>query len=119
MEEAFISRSINDGFSGGEKKKLDVLQPSVLEPKIAILDETDSGLDVDALKTVAHGIQRMLRSTLASKTPGILLITHYQQILDYITPDFVHVFLDGRIVTSGDAAIVKRIEQQGYNWVRS
>ena len=109
IEEDFARRYVNDGFSGGEKKRAEILQLGVLRPDMAILDETDSGLDVDALRTVAEGID-------ALRTPeiGVLIITHYQRILNYITPDFVHVLVDGRIVRSGDAELAKQIEAEGY-----
>ena len=101
---------MNEGFSGGEKKRAEILQLGMLKPTVAVLDETDSGLDVDALRTVAEGVN-------ALRTPdiGILIITHYERILNYVTPDFVHVLVDGRIVRSGDAALAKRIEAQGYD----
>jgi Fe-S cluster assembly ATP-binding protein len=112
MDEKFLTRSINDGFSGGEKKKAEILQLSILKPKYAILDETDSGLDVDALKTVSKGI-----SEVAGKEIGILLITHYQRILKYVKPDFVHILVDGKIVKSGDAKLAEEIEESGYEKV--
>ena len=109
IDEDFARRYVNDGFSGGEKKRAEILQLGMLRPDMAILDETDSGLDVDALRTVAEGID-------ALRTPeiGVLIITHYQRILNYITPDFVHVLVDGRIVRSGDAELAKQIEAEGY-----
>lgn len=109
IDEKFLGRSINDGFSGGEKKKMETLQLSILNPKYAILDETDSGLDVDALKTVSSGINNIF-----SKNIGIILITHYQRILKYVKPDFVHILVDGRIVKSGDANLAETIEEKGY-----
>ena len=109
MDEKFLTRSINDGFSGGEKKKAEILQLSILKPKYAILDETDSGLDVDALKTVSKGI-----SNVAGSEIGILLITHYQLILKYVKPDFVHILVDGKIVKSGDYKLAEEIESTGY-----
>ncbi len=109
MDEKFLTRSINDGFSGGEKKKAEILQLSILKPKYAILDETDSGLDVDALKTVSKGI-----SNVAGSEIGILLITHYQRILKYVKPDFVHILVDGKIVKSGDYKLAEEIESTGY-----
>jgi len=109
IDESFATRSINDGFSGGEKKKMEVLQLSVLKPKYAVLDETDSGLDVDALKLVARGINNV-----ASPGIGILLITHYQRILKYIQPDFVHILIDGKIVKSGGHKLAERVEEEGY-----
>ena len=109
IDESFATRSINDGFSGGEKKKMEVLQLSVLKPKYAVLDETDSGLDVDALKLVAKGINNV-----AGPGIGILLITHYQRILKYIQPDFVHILIDGKIVKSGGHKLAERVEEEGY-----
>ncbi len=108
----FLSRYVNDGFSGGEKKRLEILQLTMLKPSIAILDETDSGLDIDALKTVSSGI-----NALATSETAILLITHYQRILNYVQPDFVHVFQEGRIVTSGGAELSSKLEEHGYDWV--
>ncbi len=108
----FLSRYVNDGFSGGEKKRLEILQMSMLKPSVAILDETDSGLDIDALKTVSSGI-----NALATPETAILLITHYQRILNYVQPDFVHVFQEGRIVCSGGPELSKKLEEQGYDWV--
>ncbi|MFN8638723.1 MAG: Fe-S cluster assembly ATPase SufC [Dehalococcoidia bacterium] len=110
MDEEFARRYVNDGFSGGEKKRAEILQLGMLKPDLAILDETDSGLDVDALRTVAEGVN-------ALRTPelGVLIITHYQRILNYITPDFVHVLVNGRIVRSGDAELARRIEADGYD----
>jgi Fe-S cluster assembly ATP-binding protein len=109
MDEGFASRYVNDGFSGGEKKRLEMLQMAVLEPQMAILDETDSGLDIDALRIVAEGVNAMLSPTL-----GVLLITHYQRLLNYITPDFVHVLAQGRIVKSGGKDLALRLEDEGY-----
>ena len=109
IDESFATRSINDGFSGGEKKKMEVLQLSILQPKYAVLDETDSGLDVDALKLVAVGIKKA-----SGPKIGIILITHYQRILRYIKPDFVHNLVDGKIVKSGDYKLAERIEEKGY-----
>jgi Fe-S cluster assembly ATP-binding protein len=110
MDEEFARRYVNDGFSGGEKKRAEILQLGMLRPDLAILDETDSGLDVDALRTVAEGVN-------ALRTPelGVLIITHYQRILNYITPDFVHVLVNGRIVRSGDADLARQIETEGYD----
>ena len=113
MDHAFAGRYLNDGFSGGEKKRAEVLQMAVLKPEIAILDETDSGLDIDALRIVSEGINALRGPDL-----GILLITHYQRILNYIKPDVVHVMLDGRIVESGDADLALHLEEHGYDWVR-
>ncbi len=116
LDEKFIARSVNEGFSGGEKKKLETLQLTILEPKYAVLDETDSGLDVDALKIVSHGI---LKARETNPKLGILLITHYQRILKYIQPDFVHILVDGRIVKSGDKKLAEKIEESGYAKVSS
>jgi len=113
MDESFAGRYLNDGFSGGEKKRVEILQMATLEPKFSILDETDSGLDIDALKIVAHGI-----NTISNKDQGILVITHYQRILNYITPDFVHVMLNGRIVESGGPELALHLEEEGYEWLR-
>lgn len=112
MDEKFARRSLNEGFSGGEKKKAEILQMAVLRPSFAILDETDSGLDVDALKTVASGINKI-----KTKEQSILLITHYQRILNYIAPDRVHVMSDGKIVKSGGKDLIEKIESEGYDWV--
>ena len=112
MPEALLYRSLNDGFSGGEKKRNEILQMSLLEPTLAILDETDSGLDIDALKTVSQGINRLRNSEGA-----ILLITHYQRLLNYIEPDFVHVMADGKIVKSGDKSLALELESKGYAWI--
>lgn len=109
IKEEFLERHLNEGFSGGEKKRMEVLQLSLLEPKIAILDETDSGLDIDALKTVSEGINQ-----LKSKEMGILLITHYQRILKYIKPNFVHVLMEGRMVKSGGSELAQELEEKGY-----
>ncbi|HEY9679532.1 MAG TPA: Fe-S cluster assembly ATPase SufC [Drouetiella sp.] len=108
----FLSRYINDGFSGGEKKRLEILQLSLLKPALAVLDETDSGLDIDALKTVSEGV-----NNLSNQDTAILLITHYQRMLDYVEPQFVHVFQSGRIVKSGGAELAKELEARGYDWV--
>src|SRR6266567_3328874 len=113
MDPGFASRYVNDGFSGGEKKRLEMLQMSVLTPQLAILDETDSGLDIDALRTVAEGINASL-----SPEMGVLLITHYQRILNYVKPEFVHVLMDGRIVMSGGDELSHQLEANGYDWVR-
>lgn len=110
----FASRHVNEGFSGGEKKRMEILQFSVLQPQMAILDETDSGLDIDSLKTVAAGIKAM-----SNVDVGILLITHYQRILNYIKPDKVYVMMDGRIVASGSSSLADDIERNGYDWVRT
>ena len=110
MDEAFARRYVNDGFSGGEKKRAEILQLGMLRPDLAILDETDSGLDIDALRTVAEGV-----NALRNPQIGILIITHYQRILNYIEPDFVHVLVEGKIVRSGDADLARQIEEQGYD----
>jgi Fe-S cluster assembly ATP-binding protein len=112
VKDEFLSRYLNDGFSGGEKKRLEILQLSLLNPTLIILDETDSGLDIDALKTVSEGV-----NALASGDNAILLITHYQRMLDYIKPHFVHVFQDGKIVASGDSQLALELEARGYDWV--
>jgi len=112
MEESMLSRGVNEGFSGGEKKRNEVLQMLVLEPRLAILDETDSGLDIDALKIVAHGV-----NTLRSPERSLVLVTHYQRLLDYIVPDHVHVLVKGRIVRSGDKSLALELERRGYDWV--
>lgn len=113
MDETFADRYLNEGFSGGERKRNEILQMAILEPDFAVLDETDSGLDIDALRIVAEGVKR-----LQSDDRGFLIITHYQRILEYITPDFVHVFLDGRIVETGDASLADSIEETGYDSFR-
>ena len=113
MDVTFADRDLNEGFSGGERKRNEVLQMAVLEPILAILDETDSGLDIDALKIVAEGVER-----LSGPDRGFLIITHYQRMLDYVTPDVVHVFVDGRVVETGDADLAKRIEEEGYDAFR-
>lgn len=112
MREEFLSRSVNEGFSGGEKKRNEVLQMSLLEPKLAVLDETDSGLDIDALRVVSEGVNK-----LRSPDRSMLVITHYQRLLDYIVPDVVHVIANGRIVRTGDASLAKELEEQGYGWI--
>ena len=113
IEESFVKRYLNEGFSGGEKKKSEILQMAVLKPKIAVLDETDSGLDIDALKIVSEAINIMSGPDL-----GILLITHYQRILKYVKPEFVHVLIDGRIVKSGSMSLAEELENKGYDWIR-
>jgi len=113
VEDAMVNRYVNQGFSGGEKKRNEILQLAVLEPEIAILDETDSGLDIDALKQVATGVEQLVGPHL-----GVLLITHYQRILNYITPDFVHVMLSGRIEMSGGAELAHELEEKGYEGIR-
>ena len=112
MEKKYKERSLNDGFSGGEKKKNEILQMAILEPKLSVLDETDSGLDIDALRIVAEGV-----NSLRSENNALILITHYQRLLDYIKPDFVHVLSQGKIVKSGDKALALELESQGYDWV--
>ncbi len=113
MDESFLKRSVNQGFSGGEKKRNEIFQMAVLEPTLAVLDETDSGLDIDALKIVANGVNK-----LRSKNRAFVLITHYQRLLNYIEPDFVHVLYKGRIVKSGDKALAEHLEENGYDWVK-
>ncbi len=115
IDRKFTSRSVNDGFSGGEKKRCEILQMAMLEPQIALMDETDSGLDIDALRIVADGVNAQRNSP---SSPGIMLITHYQRLLDYIVPDFVHVMYDGRIVKSGDKSLALELEAKGYDWVK-
>jgi Fe-S cluster assembly ATP-binding protein len=112
MDESFLNRSVNEGFSGGEKKRNEIFQMAVLDPKLAILDETDSGLDIDALKIVAGGVNAM-----RSPSRAIVVVTHYQRLLDYIVPDKVHVLADGRIVRSGDRSLALTLEQKGYSWL--
>ncbi len=112
MDEAFLSRGVNEGFSGGEKKRNEILQMLVLEPRLALLDETDSGLDIDALKTVARGV-----NTLRSAERALVLVTHYQRLLEHIVPDHVHVLADGRIVRSGDHGLALELERRGYDWL--
>jgi len=112
MKKEFISRNLNEGFSGGEKKKNEILQMTVLDPDLAVLDETDSGLDIDAMKVVAQGVNRFL-----SEDKAVLLITHYQRLLDYIEPDFVHVLINGRIVHSGGKELALDLETRGYDWL--
>ena len=113
MDQNFAGRYLNDGFSGGEKKRAEILQMAALQPEIAILDETDSGLDIDALRIVSEGV-----NALRGPQMGVLLITHYQRILNYIKPDFVHIMLDGRIVESGGPDLALHLEEKGYDWVR-
>ncbi|MDE2304272.1 MAG: Fe-S cluster assembly ATPase SufC [Gammaproteobacteria bacterium] len=113
MDESFLTRGVNEGFSGGEKKRNEILQMLVLEPKLALLDETDSGLDIDALKIVARGV-----NSLRGSDRSIVLITHYQRLLDYVEPDHVHVFAGGRIQKSGDKSLALELESRGYDWVR-
>jgi Fe-S cluster assembly ATP-binding protein len=111
MDEKLMNRSVNEGFSGGEKKRNEILQMAVLEPKLAILDETDSGLDIDALRIVAQGVNGM-----RGPDRAMLVVTHYQRLLNYIVPDFVHVLVDGRIVRSGGAELALELEEKGYSW---
>ncbi len=113
MDKALISRSLNEGFSGGEKKRNEVFQMAMLEPKLCIMDETDSGLDIDALRLVSNGVNK-----LRNKDNAFLVITHYQRLLDYIVPDFVHVLYKGRIVKSGDKELAKELEVKGYDWIK-
>ena len=114
VDRAFTSRSLNDGFSGGEKKRAEILQMAMLEPEVAVLDETDSGLDIDALRTVAEGVDKLARE----QGLGALIITHYQRILHYVKPQFVHVLMDGRIVLEGGTELVERLEREGYDTIR-
>jgi Fe-S cluster assembly ATP-binding protein len=113
IDRKFTSRSVNDGFSGGEKKRCEILQMAMLAPKFALMDETDSGLDIDALKIVSEGVNQLRGPGL-----GVLLITHYQRLLNYVVPDFVHVMWDGRIVKSGDKSLAIELEAKGYEWVK-
>lgn len=112
MDESFLYRSINEGFSGGEKKRNEILQMAALEPKLAILDETDSGLDIDALRIISQGVNAM-----RSPERSIILVTHYQRLLDYIEPDFIHVLVNGRIILSGDKTLALELEKKGYSWL--
>src|SRR5437867_10761914 len=114
LREDFLKRPVNEGFSGGEKKRNEIFQMAVLEPKLAVLDETDSGLDIDALKTVAAGVNKLKGSDKAQ-----LVITHYQRLLNYIVPDFVHVLCEGRIVRSGGKELALELEERGYDWISS
>ncbi|EHQ42580.1 MULTISPECIES: Fe-S cluster assembly ATPase SufC [Myroides] len=113
IDRKFLSRSLNEGFSGGEKKRNEIFQMAMLEPKIAILDETDSGLDIDALRIVANGVNK-----LKSEDNAVILITHYQRLLDYIVPDFVHVLHDGKIVKTGGKELALELEEKGYDWIK-
>ena len=113
IDQKFLSRSINDGFSGGEKKRNEIFQMAMLEPKLAILDETDSGLDIDALKIVANGVNK-----LKNQDNAVMVITHYQRLLDYIVPDYVHVLFDGKIVKSGTKDLAHELERKGYDWIK-
>ena len=114
MDKKFLSRSLNEGFSGGEKKRNEIFQMAMLEPKVAILDETDSGLDIDALRIVANGVNK-----LKSTDNAVVVITHYQRLLDYIVPDFVHVLMDGKIVKSGTKELALELEEKGYDWIKA
>jgi len=113
IDQSLLNRSLNEGFSGGEKKRNEIFQMAMLEPKLAILDETDSGLDIDALKIVSHGV-----NTLRTKSNAIIVVTHYQRLLDYIVPDFVHVLYKGRIVKSGTKELALELEAKGYDWIK-
>ena len=113
MDPSFLNRGVNEGFSGGEKKRNEILQMAILEPRLAILDETDSGLDIDALKAVANGINSM-----RDPERSIVLVTHYQRLLDYVEPDYVHVLSQGKIARSGDKSLALQLEEKGYDWVR-
>lgn len=113
MDPKFLNRGVNEGFSGGEKKRNEILQMAVLEPSLAILDETDSGLDIDALRSVAEGV-----NSLRHPERSVVLVTHYQRLLDYITPDFVHVLSEGQIVKSGDKSLALELEDKGYDWIK-
>ncbi len=113
IDQSLLSRSLNEGFSGGEKKRNEIFQMAMLEPKLSVLDETDSGLDIDALKIVANGV-----NTLKSKDNATIVVTHYQRLLDYIVPDFVHVLYDGRIVKSGSKDLALQLEEKGYDWIK-
>ena len=114
MDESFTGRSVNEGFSGGEKKRNEIFQMAVLDPRLAILDETDSGLDIDALRIVANGV-----NALRSNDRAMIVITHYQRLLNYIVPDYVHVLFDGRIVKSGGKALALELEEKGYDWIKA
>ena len=113
MDKQFMSRSLNEGFSGGEKKRNEIFQMAILDPKLAILDETDSGLDIDALRIVANGVNK-----LKNEDNAVMIITHYQRLLDHIIPDFVHVLYDGKIVKSGDKTLALELEEKGYDWIK-
>lgn len=114
MDKSYLSRSLNEGFSGGEKKRNEIFQMAMLEPKLAILDETDSGLDIDALRIVANGVNK-----LRSKKNAVMVITHYQRLLNYVEPDFVHVLYNGKIVKSGDKNLALELEAKGYDWIKA
>jgi Fe-S cluster assembly ATP-binding protein len=113
MDSSFLTRNVNEGFSGGEKKRNEILQMALLDTKISVLDETDSGLDIDALKTVANGV-----NSLVSNSNAIILITHYQRLLDYIKPDFIHIMQDGQIVKTGTKDLALELEKKGYDWIK-
>jgi Fe-S cluster assembly ATP-binding protein len=113
IKQELLSRSINEGFSGGEKKRNEIFQMAMLDPKLSILDETDSGLDIDALKIVSNGV-----NALRNKDNATVVVTHYQRLLDYIVPDYVHVLMDGRIVKSGDKTLALELEEKGYDWIK-
>ena len=113
IDSKFLSRSLNEGFSGGEKKRNEIFQMAMLEPSLSILDETDSGLDIDALKVVANGVNK-----LKNKNNAVIVITHYQRLLDYIIPDYVHVLHEGKIVKSGDKNLAHQLEEKGYDWIK-
>jgi Fe-S cluster assembly ATP-binding protein len=114
IDQALLSRSLNEGFSGGEKKRNEIFQMAMLDPKLSILDETDSGLDIDALKIVANGVNQI-----RSKDNAVIVVTHYQRLLDYIVPDYVHVLYDGKIVKSGDKQLALELEEKGYDWIKA
>ena len=114
MDEKYLSRAVNDGFSGGEKKRNEILQMLTLEPQLSILDETDSGLDIDALKIVAEGVNNF-----RDKERSFLAITHYQRLLDHMNPDYIHVLIDGKIVRSGDMGLAHELEEKGYSWLEA
>jgi Fe-S cluster assembly ATP-binding protein len=114
MDQALINRPLNEGFSGGEKKRNEILQMAVLDPRLAILDETDSGLDIDALRIVANGV-----NALRNQDRAMIVITHYQRLLNYIVPDFIHVLYEGRIVKSGTRELALALEEKGYDWIKS
>ena len=113
MDESFATRYLNEGFSGGEKKRCEILQLAIIQPKIAVLDETDSGLDIDSVKIVAEGVNKLVGPEM-----GVMIITHYQRILRYIKPDHVHILLDGRMVKSGGPELANVLEEKGYDWVK-
>ena len=113
MDESYLKRAVNEGFSGGEKKRNEILQMLALDPSLAVLDETDSGLDIDAVKIVAEGVNKFRR-----KDRAVIVITHYQRILEYMAPDFVHVLMEGRIIRSGGKNLAEELEEKGYNWLR-